>query len=139
MAGGESVREAKYDSIQNQWIFEAGERIFTVVPGTTTAVERYVLPSGAKCMDIAPGDSGVAIIIKKADHSLSPIIATAGWTEISDEAAMVASLNSLGVADFNYDYVMDKWIAASADGQILQADDLLQFLGGSGSPPPLGG
>ena len=139
MAGGESIREAKYDSIQNQWIFEAGEKIFTVVPGTTTAVERYVLPSGAKCMDIAAGDSGVAIIIKKADHSLSPIIATAGWTEISDETAMVASLNSLGVADFNYDYVMDKWIAASADGQILQADDLLQFLGGSGSPPPLGG
>ena len=135
MAGGESVREAKYDNIQNQWIFEAGEKIFTVVPGTTTAVERYVLPAGAKCMDIAPGDSGVAIIIKKADHSLSPIIATAGWTEISDEAAMVASLNTLGVADFNYDYVMDKWVAASASGQVLLADDLLQFLGSSGSPP----
>jgi hypothetical protein len=124
MAGGESVREAKYDSIQNQWIFEAGEKIFTVVPGTTTAVERYVLPAGAKCMDIAAGDSGVAIIIKRADHSLAPIIATAGWTEISSEEAMVASLNSLGVADFNYNYVMDKWVAANASGQVL----LAQFL-----------
>ncbi len=129
MAGGESVREAKYDSIQNQWIFEAGEKIFTVVPGTTTAVERYVLPAGAKCMDIAAGDSGVAIIIKRADHSLAPIIATAGWTEISSEEAMVASLNSLGVADFNYNYVMDKWVAASASGQVLLADDLFTILG----------
>jgi hypothetical protein len=130
MAGGESVREAKYDSIQNQWIFEAGEKIFTVVPGTTTAVERYALPAGAKCVDIAAGDTGVAIIIKKADHSLAPIIATAGWTEISNEAGMVASLNTLGVADFNYNYAMDKWVAASASGQVLLADDLLEFLGG---------
>ena len=61
---------------------------------------------------------------------MAPIIATAGWTEISNEAGMVASLKTIVVADFNYNYAMDKWGAASASGQVLLADDLLEFLGG---------
>jgi hypothetical protein len=86
------------------------------------------LPAGAKIVDIASGDSGVAMIIRKADFSLEPIIATSNWSEISDEAAMGAAIVGLEVTDINYNYVMDRWAASSADGTVIFASDLLDFL-----------
>jgi hypothetical protein len=97
MAGGEPINSAKYDFVNLQWIFEAGGKVYTIDSLTQNVIERYTLPAGAKIVDIASGDSGIAMIIRKADFSLEPIIATSNWSEISDEAAMSAAIVGLEV------------------------------------------
>jgi hypothetical protein len=121
MAYGETINSLKFDAINNEWIFEAGGKVHTIDNSNGTVTERYTLPAGAKIVDIASGDSGVAMIIRKADFSLEPIIATS-------EAAMGAAIVGLEVTDINYNYVMDRWAASSADGTVIFASDLLDFL-----------
>ena len=128
MPGGESINTVKYGVTSGEWIFEAAGKMYTIPVGGFVATERYTLPAGAKCVDIAEADDGIAMILRKADFSLEPRFALANWANIVGPAGMSTDMANLGATDLNYSYAMDRWVASSADGTTLTTADLITFL-----------
>ena len=128
MPGGEQINTAKYGTTSGEWIFEAGGKMYTIPVNGSVATERYTLPAGAKCVDIAEADDGIAMILRKADFSLEPRFALANWANIVSPAGMSNDMSALNATDLNYSYALDQWVASSADGNILTTADLITFL-----------
>jgi len=128
MPGGERINTAKYGATSGEWIFEAGGKMYTIPVAGSVATERYTLPVGAMCVDIAEADDGVAMILRKDDFSLEPRFALANWANIIGPAGMSASMAALNATDLNYSYALDQWVASSADGNILTTAALVIFL-----------
>ena len=128
MPGGESINTAKYGVTSGEWIFEAAGKMYTIPVDGSVATERYALPAGAKCVDIAEADDGIAMILRKADFSLEPRFALANWTNIVGPAGMSTDMANLSATDLNYSYALDQWVASSADGTTLTTADLITFL-----------
>jgi len=128
MPGGESINTAKYGVTSGEWIFEAAGKMYTIPVDGSVATERYTLPAGAKCVDIAEADDGIAMILRKADFSLEPRFALANWTNIVGPAGMSTDMTNLSATDLNYSYALDQWVASSADGTTLTTADLITFL-----------
>jgi hypothetical protein len=128
MPGGEQINTAKYGTTSGEWIFEAGGKMYTIPVNGSVATERYTLPAGARCVDIAEADDGIAMILRKADFSLEPRFALANWANIVSPAGMSNDMSALNATDLNYSYALDQWVASSADGNILTTADLITFL-----------
>lgn len=128
MPGGESINTVKYGVTSGEWIFEAAGKMYTIPVDGFVATERYALPAGAKCVDIAEADDGIAMILRKADFSLEPRFALANWANIVGPAGMSTDMANLGATDLNYSYAIDRWVASSADGTTLTTADLITFL-----------
>ena len=128
MPGAEQINTVKYGVTSGEWIFEAGGKMYTIPVGGNAATERYTLPAGAKCVDIAEADDGIAMILRKSDFTLEPRFALAEWANIVGPAGMSAAMSGLNATDLNYSYALDKWVASAADGTILTTADLVTFL-----------
>jgi hypothetical protein len=130
MVGGDRINSIGYGEASDAWLFEAGGVVHTVPNAGGGAVARHTLPAGAKIVDFAEGDSGaVAMIIRLADFSLEPRIATSDWGSVYGPSSMVAGIETGAITDFNYGRAIDTWVASSADGNtLITSSDLLQFL-----------
>ena len=130
MVGGDRINSIGYGEASDVWLFEAGGVVHTVPNAGGGAVARHTLPAGAKIVDFAEGDSGaVAMIIRLADFSLEPRIATSDWGAVYGPSSMIAGIETGAITDFNYGRAIDTWVASSADGNtLITSSDLLQFL-----------
>jgi hypothetical protein len=130
MVGGDRINSIGYGEASDAWLFEAGGVVHTVPNAGGGAVARHTLPAGAKIVDFAEGDSGaVAMIIRLADFSLEPRIATSDWGAVYGPSSMIAGIETGAITDFNYGRAIDTWVASSADGNtLITSSDLLQFL-----------
>jgi hypothetical protein len=129
VSGSPKIDSVIYGDHSNQWIFSYEGKINTVEVGGGAIVQRLSLPAGAKCVDIAEGPNGVAMILKKENNSLEPMLAFNNWTSIVGPAGMTIDVASLNPTEFNHSEHLGKWATADAAGTtVLTTSDLLSWI-----------
>jgi len=122
------INQVHFGATSNTWIIEYSEKVYTMPAEGGALTERMTIPTGAVVVDISEAADAICIVVRKSDFTFASYIALTNWSAVYDESQMSTVLTSLGIADFNYAYNIDKWCAASPDGTVITTDDISNWL-----------
>ncbi len=126
--GGMRINQVHFGVTSNAWLIEYNEEVHTMPAEGGILTMRMSIPVGSFVIDFAQADDATSIIIRKADYSFATYIAMPEFATIHDESAMRAIFSSLGATNVDYNYALDKWTAADSDYNVIETDQIIDWL-----------